>query len=279
MKNTFLLFLIILQLGIPGGVFANTLVFTNEDSVWDGSTFLIDINNDTVGSAVDLKFGQDVDARIQFDRVANTLKVNRDLDLENNEIKNVRIDNLAVAPICDGPSSGRMYFNTVDSHTYSCDGSQWEILDEFTVNESEQTLDYNVLEGGTIFVLSDTSTNRPSDHQYIVKTLGNTALKTQVATRANGNQRYFRIFQSLSWTDWREIKTKKYGGYTIQDIDQTDGTASYIGRTRDSDDKWLITLSVPGGFSYAQEENNSGITDFTTAWSNRLTLVYGSAFE
>lgn len=279
MKNTFLLFLIILQLGIPGGVFANTLVFTNEDSVWDGSTFLIDVNNDTTGTSVDLQFGQNVDARIQFDRVSNIFKINRDIDLEGNELVNSRIENLAAAPTCDAAAKGRMYINTTDSHTYSCDGDTWNKLDEFSINATEQTLDYNILEAGTIFVLSDTSTNRPTNDQYVVKTLGNADLKTQVATRANGNQRYFRVFQSLAWTDWRQIKTKKYGGYTIEDIDQTDGTASYIGRTRDSDDKWLITLSVPGGFSYAQEENNSGITDFTTAWSNRLTLVYGSAFE
>ncbi|MEM9261320.1 MAG: hypothetical protein AAGA62_16890, partial [Bacteroidota bacterium] len=111
---------------------------------------------------------------------------------------------------------------------------------------------------------------------FMVKTLGDASVKTQIAT--NGNDRYFRSFESAAWTSWTAIKTSRYNGYSVQDWDQTDGTGSYIGRTRDADSKWLITLSTPGSFTYAQEENNPGVTDFATAFTNRLTLNYTTSF-
>lgn len=254
------------------------LVFTNEDPLWDGSTFTIDTGDEATN--VDLKFGNSLTARIRFDTVADVFTFNRSINLDGNEVQNVRLENLASAPTCDGTAVGRIYFNTTDNHTYSCDGTSWNKLEDITVNSTEQTADYNTLEEGTVNVMSDTSTNRPTDHQYIVKTLGNTVLKTQVATRTTGNsQRYYRYLQTGVWADWRQIRTKKYGGYSIEDIDQTDGTVSYIGRTRDSDSKWLITKSESGGFTYAQEENNGGTTDYATAWTNRLTLTYGATFS
>ena len=76
----------------------------------------------------------------------------------------------------------------------------------------------------------------------------------------------------------QKVKTKKYAGYSLGEIDQTDGSASYLSRTRDNDGKWLITKSETSGFTYAQIENNAGVNDAATAWANRLTLTYGSAF-
>lgn len=106
------------------------LVFTNEASQWDGSEFIIDINNDTAGSVVDLKFGQDVDARIQFDRISDSFLVNRNFNFEDHQLLSARFENLAAAPTCDTSVTGKVYFDTSDSQTYICDGVDWKILSE-----------------------------------------------------------------------------------------------------------------------------------------------------
>lgn len=254
------------------------LLFTSESPEDQGNEFVLDVGNDY--DEYSIRFGDNISASILFDRIADKFEINRALDLGGNELQNFNLEALTSAPTCDGVSNGRMYFNTSDGHTYVCDGSSWVRLDSsgsgITTNSVEQTTDYNTLVVSSINVLSATSPNRPADKVYIVKTLGNTNLKTQVATTTN--ERYFRTFQASTWSAWSKIKTKKYANYTIGDIDQTDGTVSYIGRTRDSDSKWLITRSDGAGFTYAQIENNGAVPDMATAWSNRLTLTYGSTF-
>ena len=47
----------------------------------------------------------------------------RDINLNQNELQNFVVQNLAVAP--ENPIAGQMYFNTVDKITYTFDGTQW----------------------------------------------------------------------------------------------------------------------------------------------------------
>jgi hypothetical protein len=251
--------------------------FVPEDQEGTGTTtFVLGDNNDS-GDVI-LQFGDTLGEYLQWDSVNIRFSLSDSLSFENNEIEEVRLENLAAAPTCDGTVVGKIYYNTALNDTFTCDGANWQSLTSgsLVTNGVEQTLDYNNLLVNTINVLSATAVNRPADNQFMVKTLGDTNVKTQLAT--SGNVRYFRTFQGSVWSEWTSTKTSVYEGYTVQDWDQTDGTSSYIGRTRDSDAKWLITLSVPGGFTYAQIENNSGTLDFATAWANRLTLTYGATF-
>lgn len=239
--------------------------------------FILASGNDA--SDVTLQFGDSLNESLRWDAAGAKFVLSGSLDIENNQLINARLENAASAPTCDGSVIGKIYFNTTTGSTFSCDGTSWEQLDAtggMTIDSVEQTTDYDSLGVNTINVLSATAANRPADSQFIVKTLGDSLLKTQLAS--SGSTRYYRTYQATVWSGWTAIKTSRYAGYAVQDWDQTDGTGSYIGRTRTSDSKWLITLSVPGGFTYAQEENNSGTTNFATAWTNRLTLTYGSSF-
>jgi hypothetical protein len=237
--------------------------------------FTLGLNNDL--SDVTLQFGNNLAEYLRWDSANGRFGLSDDLDLENNQLVNTRLENLAAAPTCDGAASGKVYFNTSDNDTYTCDGTNWvSMTDGVVVNGVEQTADYDTLPVGTINVLSATAANRPADQQFIVKTLGNTDVRTQFAT--SGRTRYFRTYQSSTWSVWTAVRTSIYEGYTVDDWDQTDGSGSYIARTRDTDSKWLITFSFPGGFTYAQEENNPGTTDLATAWTNRLTLNYAPTF-
>jgi len=256
---------------------AKRLIFSSEDPEEQNNEFVLDVGNDF--DEYSIRFGDDITAALSFDQIADKFSLNRSLDLQGQEIQDVKLERLATAPACGTTDNGRVYFNTTNNDTFVCNGTEWQSLTasaSLAVDSAEQTTNYDTLLINSLNILSDTSTNRPADESFVVKTLGNTNLKTQIAT--NGSSRYFRTFEASVWSSWNAIKTSLYQGYGVQDWDQTDGTASYIGRTRDGDSKWLITLSVPGGFTYAQEENNTGITDFTTAFADRLSLTYGSNF-
>lgn len=279
LKVNFHLFLnsvVILSLATAGTQAASKLVFSNENPEERANEFILDVNNDY--DTYSLRFGDDITAAITFDETNNLFTINENVSLDGNELQNFQLEALASAPACTGSDDGRMYFDTSDSHTYVCDGTGWKKVDGsgLETNATVQTTDYDSLSVNTINLLSATSVNRPVDKTLVVKTLGDINLKTQVAT--DSTSRYYRLYQASVWSEWQEIKVKKYRGYSLESVDQTDGTASYLGRTRDSDAKWLITLSVPGGFTYAQVENNPGTTDFATAWANRLTLNYGATF-
>ncbi len=99
---------------------------------------------------------------------------------------------------------------------------------------------------------------------------------------ANSGRMYFDTddnqVYSCDGTSWYAFQSSVYEGYSVENWDQTDGSESFIGRTKDLDNKWLITRSFPGGFAYAQIENNAGTPDFTTAWTNRASLTYSTSF-
>ncbi|HMR01185.1 MAG TPA: hypothetical protein PKA32_02235, partial [Candidatus Gracilibacteria bacterium] len=56
------------------------------------------------------------------------IEVASDIDFNLNESIELRVENLASAPTCDGSSIGRVYQNTTDGNTYACDGSSFQIL-------------------------------------------------------------------------------------------------------------------------------------------------------
>ncbi len=181
--------------------FARVILIDNQSPAEVGNEFILNFNNDY--DSYSLKFGENLDSAITFDKLLDTFKVNRDFDFTNHQVKNIRIDNQTTAPNCDNTVSGKIYFNTTDKNSYLCDGTKWSKLNS---------------------------------------------------------------------------ASKKYAGYRLEKIDQTDGSVSYILRSRLNDSKWLITKSNLAGFTYAQSENNSGITDLNTAWNNHLTLNYTQNF-
>lgn len=265
---------IYLGLALPLAVLADDFVPEDQEGT-NTSVFILGDQNQS-GDIV-LQFGDTLAESLAWDSLASRFSLSDGLDLQNNELSGVRLENLNSAPTCDGAVVGKIYFNTSDNDTYTCDGANWNSLsDAVAVDGAEQTADYDGLVVGTINVMSATSANRPADNQFIVKTLGDATVRTQFAT-GNG-RRYFRTYQGSTWSTWTAVSTSVYEGYTVQDWDQTDGNRSYIGRTRDADAKWLITNSVPGGFTYAQIENNGTMPDFATAWTNRATLTYGANF-
>jgi len=92
-----------------------------EDVTFSANNLTLD--GDDTGGNVQLQFGQTLGESLQWDDTNTRFSLSDDLDITDNELINVRIENQALAPVCDASGEGRIYFNTTDKLTYSCDGA------------------------------------------------------------------------------------------------------------------------------------------------------------
>ena len=123
----------------------------------------------------------------------------RDVNLNQNELQNFVVQNLAVAP--ENPIAGQMYFNTVDKITYTFDGTQWitgttyEFTGGLTLSDGTVTLDkattVNVggVNNGIISVKDATSAQKgviqiATDAEFTVGTDTTKAVTTKQVTDA-----------------------------------------------------------------------------------------------
>ncbi len=146
----------ILNLTLILGVFIYSsvnasLYFVTEENAVNADSFILDFD-DTSSDYIDLEFGDALTSRLRYDVINNKFIFNENLDMEGNEVQNLRIENLASAPTCDATAIGRIYYNTTDKLTYSCDGvSTWNPLEnalnatiEFPVVQARRTTSYTL---------------------------------------------------------------------------------------------------------------------------------------
>lgn len=95
--------------------------------------------DDTSDDFVDLNFGTSAGAQLRYDVINDKFFLNRDLDLEANELQNFKIERLSIAPVCDVTSTGRMYFNTTTNQTFVCDGTDFQVLGNSDITGAEIT--------------------------------------------------------------------------------------------------------------------------------------------
>jgi hypothetical protein len=66
--------------------------------------------------------------------------------------------------------------------------------------------------------------------------------------------------------------------YQVNEVDDAGGGITYVGKAK-TDGTWLIEklTEASGDLTkvYANESNNSGVSTFTDAWTDRATLTYG----
>lgn len=75
-------------------------------------------------------------------------------------------------------------------------------------------------------------------------------------------------------------KSQTIPGFSVQEVDQTVANTIYVGY-EDVRGNWLVkkvdkTVTDVTSIGFATQRNNSSYTTFSTAWSNRLTLDYGT---
>jgi hypothetical protein len=130
---------------------ADDFVAEQEDDVtFSADTLTLDA--DDTGGDVQLKFGEALAEALEWDSANTRFSLSDDLDLQNNELINVRVENLSSAPVCNASKIGQIYYNTTDKLTYSCDGvSVWNPFEnalnatiEFPVVQARRTTSYTL---------------------------------------------------------------------------------------------------------------------------------------
>ncbi len=83
-----------------------------DDITFSANNVLFDA--DDTGGDIQLQFGNALGETLQWDGTNSRFSLSDDLDFADNELVNIRIENQAVAPTCDGTGLGKIYFNTTD---------------------------------------------------------------------------------------------------------------------------------------------------------------------
>ena len=86
-----------------------------------------------------------------------------------------------------------------------------------------------------------------------------------------------KFVESGGETSIRNTTLQRFGLNEIEEV----GVITYFGKS-DSEGNWLIMkIDETSGtvFSYAAIKNNSGVSTYSTAWTNRATITYGTYGE
>lgn len=109
------------------------------------NTFILDAND--TGGNITLQFGTTLAEYLQWNSSNLRFDLSNSLSLNQNEIKDVVIDNLSSAP--GSPVAGQIYYNTTNSNTYIWNGSSWEDITETNSAGSAEYFDAYDSTGGT----------------------------------------------------------------------------------------------------------------------------------
>ena len=86
-----------------------------------------------------LFFGESLSHSLTWDDTNDYFIFSDNVNFGNNELLDVRLNNLSTAPVCDTSLVGKMYYDTIDLNPYICDGVEWTA---FTDSLTEaQTID------------------------------------------------------------------------------------------------------------------------------------------
>ena len=88
-----------------------------------GNAWILDSQDDVTGD-VTLQFGNSLGETITFDTTNSEFDISNNLNLGQNQLKDVVIDNLNTAP--GTPVIGQLYYDTVDDKMYMWNGSAWQ---------------------------------------------------------------------------------------------------------------------------------------------------------
>lgn len=110
---------------IPGGTNSNSFILDDDDTA-------------VAGESIFLQFGNILAKTFGFNITNNWFEFSENVSFNQHEIKDVVIDNLALAPAT--PIAGQIYHNISNNNTYIYNGAIWE---DITANSG--TIDWNSL--------------------------------------------------------------------------------------------------------------------------------------
>lgn len=83
---------------------------------------------------ITLYFGDSLSHFLRWDADRSIFVFSDNVDFGGNQLLDMRIENLATAPLCDSDSPGRLYYNTTENFSYVCNGTVWKQVDEESVS-------------------------------------------------------------------------------------------------------------------------------------------------
>ena len=125
------------------------------------------------GENQSLYFGDSLSQALHWDSFNDSFVFTDDVDFGDNEIKNVRLENLASAPICDASVIGKIYYDTTEGIPYSCDGVDWKKLATNIENAVVKPAligfsGGSILEDGTTEYAFNAQSSRTTTGQYTI---------------------------------------------------------------------------------------------------------------
>lgn len=103
---------------------ADDFVPADEDDIAVGANIFV-LDADDTGGNITLQFGEVLGEYLRWDDTNSRFTLSGDLDLASAQLINTRFENLAAAPTCNAVASGRVYYDTVQSSAFVCDGTTW----------------------------------------------------------------------------------------------------------------------------------------------------------
>jgi len=194
----FCLFILLTNTAFARIIFESEFLLENS-----GSTWIIDSQDDVTGD-VTLQFGNTLAKTLTYDTVNSWFEFNDDMNLNQNELKNFVIDNLAAAPAA--PVEGQIYHNTADNNTYVYNGTGWEDIAAISSTSTKVVtvgtgLDYadiasaatylNTLSGGIMILSAETHSVSTSIDMSNISVIGKGSSKTAVAFTGAGQLEIF----------------------------------------------------------------------------------------
>lgn len=146
-RNTGILSALILFFAVLCPVTDARILFQDDsfaDVISDG--IILDADNDAPGNIV-IQFGETLAETLEWNstdtrfdlsddlNISGGLEVSDDIDLNLNELVEVRTENLSSAPTCNAGSAGRQYYDTDEDLLYFCDSVVWRRFDQSVMGQ------------------------------------------------------------------------------------------------------------------------------------------------
>ncbi len=181
------------------------LLFVDDVFVNDSETYEIGSNDDAATTPLTLQFGGTNGETLTWDNSNSWFDISDDFSLEQNQLKNVAIDNLASAPLT--PVAGQIYHDTGDTNTYIYTGAIWEDITPIASSTNTKVitvgtgLDYttiaagatylNTLSGGIILLSAETHAVSAAVDLTNIWMIGKDATKTTIQISGSGQMDSF----------------------------------------------------------------------------------------
>ena len=239
------------------------------------NVFIIGSDNDA-GDVI-LQFGDSLGESLGWNNAGSNFRLSDSLDIEDNQLINARIENLASAPTCDASIIGKVYFDTTDSQSFICNGTAW-------VNQTEDFTDeiISTVQAYNNGLLTDLVANGGVEGGNAGKAtlfvLNTTDGKAQITSLEDGNivQAYFTGHDFANSNPLETVFLKKGEIYIFENlqngsvISSTEGAYGYSGQRLGNDESPMplgsLAFSFTDTFFFAFRNSTNAAND--------LGLVY-----